>query len=48
MAFGFEMKKKIELRDTEKVSDIYDLEMDLVKVVRKELAIVPKILSQEK
>jgi len=32
VAFGFEMKKRIELRDIEKVSDIYNLEMDLVKV----------------
>lgn len=32
MAFGFEMKKRKELRDIEKVSDIYNLEMDLVKV----------------
>lgn len=40
--------KKIELREIEKVSDIYDLVKDSVKVVRKELRIVLKILFWEK
>ena len=40
--------KKIELRDIEKVSGIYDLVKDSVKVVRKELGIVLKILFWEK
>ena len=43
-ATGFEGKKRIEWRDTEKVSDTYSVDMDEVKVVRNKLGIVPKIL----
>lgn len=34
MAVDFEVKKRIELRDIEMISRVYDLEMDSVKGVR--------------